>query len=291
MTSTARTTRTALSQRPIDVGSILADRSPSLRRRLTPLGIRLLRAAIHEREINAAVARYAGVSPADFAGAALSYLGISVRTEGLDHLHAASRPVVCANHPSGAIEGLALIDALCRHRGACRVPANDLLCLFAPLRPIIVPVRHGALSRASAAEFDSVFAGDEPILLFPAGVTARERGGRLREYPWRASFVTRARVFGRELLPVAVSGRNSPAFYTIHRLRRLFGVSLNIEMALLADEMFRRRGDTVVVRFLPPRAATPGSAADRSDDARTAAAVQRDVACSAATLDSRRRRR
>jgi putative hemolysin len=276
---------------PIDVGVILADRNPSLHRRLKPLGVWLLRAAIHERKLNAAVAVLSGASPGEFADTVLRYLGVSVQTEGLEHLRAAYRPVVCANHPTGAVEGLALIAALWRSRGACRVPANDLLCLIAPLAPIIVPVRHGSLSRASAREFVRAFAGDEPLLTFPAGVTARERGGRLREYPWRASFVKRARATGRDLLPAAVSGRNSPTFYTIHRLRRLFGVSLNIEMALLVDEMLRRRGDTVVVRFLPPRRLRDDRQGGRTGDECLARQIQRDVEQTAANLDIRRRQR
>ncbi|TVQ23046.1 MAG: acyltransferase [Spirochaetaceae bacterium] len=285
---------------PIDVGAILADRNPSLHKRLKPLGVWLLRAAIHERKLNAAMASFAGTGPGEFAETALGHLGVSVRTEGLEYLRAAHRPVVCANHPTGAVEGLALIAALWRSRGACRVPANDLLCLIAPLEPIIVPVRHGALSRASADEFVRAFAEDDPLLTFPAGVTAREHGGRLREYPWRASFVTRARATGRDLLPAAVSGRNSRRFYTIHRLRRLFGVSLNIEMTLLVDEMLRRRGDTVVVRFLPPHRlrddrqglrAGDDRQGGRTGDERLARAIQREVEQTAANLDIRRRQR
>lgn len=269
---------------PVDVGRILAERNPSLHRRLGALGVALLRLAIHERELNATVGSSAGMTPVEFADTALRALGVRLVIEGREHLRLARRPVVCANHPTGAIEGLALISALFHTLGSCKVPTNDLLCLIAPLEPIIVPVRHGALTRASAGRFARAYAGDEPLLLFPAGVTARLRAGRLRESPWRSSFVTRARESGRQLLPVAVSGRNSSLFYRIHSLRRLFGVRLNIEMALLVHEMYRRRGDTVTVRFLNPREPTADHPDRRAGDRVVAATLQHDVEREAARL-------
>ena len=278
------------SGRWFDVARVLAERSPRLSRKLTPVGVSLLRLIVHERGINTAAAWSSGLTPGAFVDAVLRSLGISVRARGVEHLTCARRPVVCANHPSGAVEGLALISVLCQHLGTCRVPANDLLCALEPLRSIIVPVRHGALSRNSASAFATAFAGHDPLLVFPAGVTARERGGRLRESPWRASFLTRARAAGRDLLPAAVSGRNSILFYAIHKVRRLFGISLNIEMALLVHEMFRRRGETVVVQFLPPRAVGGRGSASREEDRRQAAALQGEVERVAESIPTQRRR-
>lgn len=172
------------------------------------------------------------------------------------------------------------MEALLRLHGTCRVPANDLLCLIAPLAPVLVPVNRAAPSRGAATAFLDAFAGDEPILVFPAGVTARVRAGVLREYPWESAFVSRARRSGRELLPARVSGRNSHHFYLIHRIRRALGIQFNLEMALLVDELFRRRGDTVVVEFLPPRKPFCGAAdgtRTRERDRLLAAQIRREV--------------
>ena len=268
----------------IDIAGILAERSPTLHRRLSPLGLRVLRLIAHERRLNAVTQRTGHLDAASFVDTILRRLDITVRVEGVEHLARARRPVVCSNHPSGAIEGLALMSALWRHAGGCLVPANDLLCLLAPLAPIIVPVRHGALSRASAEGFSAAFGGESPILVFPAGVTAREYGGRLRESPWRASFVTRARATGRDLLPVAVSGRNSRVFYAIHKIRRVLGVRLNVEMAMLVHEMFRRRGDTVIARFLAPHRSGGDEGPDRHADQLLASEIQARVEREAAGL-------
>jgi putative hemolysin len=270
--------------RRIDIDRLFAERNPSLRRRLTPVGIALLRAVIHERRLNRTVRDAETMTPAEFSRRTLRRLGIAVRVEGVANLRAAARPVVCANHPTGGVEGLALIGVLFDYLGGCKVPANDLLRLLPPLVPVVVPVRHGALTRERAGAIAELFAGDDPVLLFPAGVTARFRGTRLREAPWRHSFVTRARVSGRQILPVAVSGRNSRLFYAIHKLRRLFGIGLNIEMMMLVRELFRRGGETLVLRFLPPRDVPARDRNTRVVDIEFARSLQREVEREASQL-------
>ncbi len=263
----------------IDIAAILAERAPDLARRLPPGTYALLRLVLHERLLNALLTGYQSYGPGEFCEAVLDRLRVTVRIENRHYLEAARRPVVCANHPSGGIEGLALILALSRTRGGCLFPGNDLLSLLPPLAPIIVPVDRGRPKRAHAAAFERAFAGDAPILVFPAGVTARVYAGVLREFPWAPTFVTRARRHSRDVLPVWVSGRNSRHFYLIHKLRRTFGVSINVEMTLLLDELLRRRGDRVTLRFGPPREVDhPAVDRDpRASDRRFAEQLRREV--------------
>lgn len=260
---------------------VLQERNPSLAARL-PRGFgAVLRLVTHESRLNRALVRYRDASDGDparvrlFCDYTLSMLGISLRTEQEEYLRDAARPVICANHPSGGVEGLALISTILRVRGTCRVPANDLLNLVTPLIPVIVPVNRARPRAEHARVLLEAFHGTDPILVFPAGVTARVEGGVLRERPWESAFVTRARRSGREIVPVRVSGRNSNRFYLIHRMRRVLGMDFNLEMALLVDELFRRRGETVVLRFLPPRVADAGGT--RSADRRLAAAIRQEV--------------
>ena len=282
---------------PVSIQSIFRERSPGLARKLPPGALRLIRLLAHERLLNAYIAAAGGLGAAAFCDHVLRTLDITVVTRGEEHLLSARRPLVCANHPSGGAEGIALISVLGRLSGGCLIPANDLLGLITPLATSIVPVRHGRPSEATARAFARAFAGDAPILVFPAGVTARMRGGILREYPWRPSFVTRARHAGRQLVPVAVSGRNSRRFYAIHAVRRALGIRLNLEMMLLVDELLRRRGSTVVLQFLPPRSAAP-EAADtvpggvaRDADRATARRIRIDVERVARQLTIKAKRR
>ena len=258
----------------IDIPRLLRERSPTLARRLPPGVTYLLQTVAHQELLNGVIRTSSRFSAGAFCEHLLRRLEITVTVENEEHLRNTGRPVVCSNHPTGGVEGLALISTLLRVRGACRVPANDLLCLVPPLASILVPVNRGNPTRDGMKAFVNTFSGDDPILVFPAGVTARMRGGVLREYPWESAFVTHARRADREILPVSVSGTNSRHFYLIHRLRRVLGLSVNLEMALLVDELLRRRGDTVVLRFLPGRSAWgPG----RAEDRRQSAAIRREV--------------
>lgn len=262
-------------RRPVDVEGLLGEGAPGILERLPPGVVPLLRLAAHERLLNVAVNATRQMSPLEFCEKILRRLSVTVRIENEEELRQAERPVVCANHPSGGLEGLALMAAVCRTHGGCLVPANALLGILPPLAPLIVPVNRSHPSRESAAAVDRAFAGDAPIIVFPAGVTARVRGGRLREFPWASTFVTRARLYGRQILPVHADGRNSWHFYLIHKLRRLFGITLNLEMFLLVDELLRRRGDTITLTFLPPRRVPETN--DRNRDRAYAELLRRGV--------------
>lgn len=272
---------------------VLQERNPSLAARLPWGAGSILRLIIHEGKINRTLtrARRLDADPGDtrcgdageydpervrrFCDHILSTLGISLRMEHEENLRNVFRPVICANHPTGGVEGLALISTILRVHGTCRVPANDLLTLVNPLMPVILPVNRARPVGEHARAVLDAFRGRDPILVFPAGVTARVEGGVLRERPWESAFVTRARQTGREIVPVRVSGRNSNRFYLIHSVRRALGINFNLEMALLVDELLRRRGETVVLRFLSPRCVD--ASGTRSDDRRLAATIRHEV--------------
>ena len=268
-------------EKVFDLEQILADRNPGLLRKLPPGVLAAARLLVHERLVNAALTAGSGLSAAAFCDYVLRRLSITVRVENEHYLRRSTRPVVCANHPAGAVEGVALISAVLRVYGTCRVPANDLLQLVRPLAPLIVPVNRSRPSRHDLMALIEAFEGDHPILMFPAGTTARVYGGRLREYAWHPTFVTRARRSRREILPVWVSGRNSWWFYLIHRIRRVLRIGFNFEMALLVDELVRRRGETVTLRFAAPRRAKEndrtGVGSGHAADRRQAAALRREV--------------
>ncbi len=240
-------------RRAFDLRRILSERNPRLLNRLPPGVLALARSLTHEHLVNAVLTARSGLEAAEFCEYVLRRLEITLKLENSRYLEDAERPVICANHPSGGLEGVALIAAILRIRGSCRVPANDLLATVEPLGPLIVGVNRARPSVADMRELSAAYQGNEPMLIFPAGVTARVYGGVLREYPWETSFVTRARRADRDIVPVWVSGRNSRHFYLIHRIRRVLGIGFNLEMGLLVDELLRRRGDTLTLRFAPAR--------------------------------------
>ena len=241
----------------IDVRSLLAAKNARLARRLPRSAIRLLELLIHQRELRQFVKRTAGCSGCELVEAALAELEITIDSDAVDSDAVAGLPespniVVCANHPTGGVDGLVLMHLLCTRYGGLRLPANDLLLALPGFSEVIAPVDKYASNASRATVYAEMYRGEVPVLIFPAGRTARFYGGRLREYRWNKAFIKHARRRHRQLVPVHVSGRNSCHFYALWHLRRTLRIKPNLEMFLLVDELARRRGDRVWVRIGAP---------------------------------------
>ena len=155
------------------------------------------------------------------------------------------RVIIVSNHPLGGLDGMALIDIFTRHYGGqVHFIVNDLLMAIEPLTDVFVPVNtHAAQSRNTIASIEDVLAGDDPILIFPAGLCSRlQDDGSIADLTWRKSFVTMARQYRRDIVPVYFSGTNTPSFYRFARRRQRLGLRFNFEMVLLPREVFRARG-------------------------------------------------
>ena len=53
--------------------------------------------------------------------------------------------------------------------------------------------------------------------------------------------MTYARALNRPIVPIYIEGRLSKTFYRINRWRKRIGIKANIEMFLLADEMYKQK--------------------------------------------------
>ena len=63
------------------------------------------------------------------------------------------------------------------------------------------------------------------------------------------SFVTKSIKHKRDIVPVFIDGFNSRKFYNIAFWRKKIGISANVEMLFLADEMFKQKGNTINFTF------------------------------------------
>ena len=80
-----------------------------------------------------------------------------------------------ANHPSGALDALALLDAIGRVRRDVRVVANDFLSALDNIEELLLPVRilGGRPSADSLRAVDAALARGECVIVFPAGEVSR----------------------------------------------------------------------------------------------------------------------
>ncbi|MBN8262874.1 MAG: lysophospholipid acyltransferase family protein [Xanthomonadales bacterium] len=227
-------------------------------------------------EIDAFLAANGHVRDFDFVAAAMRHLGAGYDVEATDlaRIPAHGRLLVVANHPSGALDALALLDMLGKVRRDVRIVANDLLSAIEPLSGLLLPVRilGGRPTPDSVQAIEQALLREECVVVFPAGEVSRLGPRGIRDGRWRRGFLRFARRCVAPVLPVRVQARNSAFFYGASALFKPVGT------ALLAREMFARRQRRIVLRVGAPLA-VPADARDE--------AVLRDIRRSVYALGQR----
>ena len=182
----------------------------------------------------------------DFVAAAMRHLGAGYVAADADRarIPVRGRLLVVANHPSGALDALALLDLVGQVRRDVRIVANDVLSALDGLDELLLPVRilGGRPTVDSLRAIEAALAREECVIVFPAGEVSRLGPRGIRDGRWRRGFLRFARACAAPVLPVHVQARNSALFYGASALFKPAGT------ALLAREMFARRARRVVLR-------------------------------------------
>ncbi|MDG2519116.1 lysophospholipid acyltransferase family protein [Lysobacter soli] len=191
----------------------------------------------------------------DFVAAGLDHLQARYVVDAADlgRIPASGRLLIVANHPSGALDALALLDAVGRVRRDVRIVANDLLGALEPLSGLLLPVRilGGRPTPQSLAAIDDALRADQCVIVFPAGEVARLGLRGVTDGRWRRGFLRFARTADAPVLPVRIEARNSALFYGASALFKPVGT------ALLAREMFARRAHRIALRIGHPLTLPP----------------------------------
>ena len=243
----------AISARPqeplrIDIDALLRARLPRHSRFVPGFAVDLLKRIVCQDVMNEALLSLQGLEGADFCRGVMEYLHVTCGIAPGSRLPSPEnrRLLFVCNHPLGGLDGVALIDIVTRWAGGIEpyFPVNDLLMALAPLHRIFVPInKHGRQCREEMGQMAEAFAGDQPIIIFPAGLVSR-RGddGTIADLEWKKMFVTYARRYRRDIVPLYFDGQNSPSFYKWARRRVKLGLKFNIEMILLPREMLAAAG-------------------------------------------------
>lgn len=231
----------------INLRQIVRERLGRYSRLVPGFILRRLEKTVCQDELNELLRNNFPRQGAEFCEGVLADLDVKLTVVGEDKLPspAQRRVVIVSNHPLGGLDGMALIAwATRRYGGKVHFVVNDLLNAVAPLRSVFVPVnKHGSQSRESIRAVDEAFAGNDPVLVFPAGLCSR-RGtdGKIADLEWQKMFVNKAVEHRRDVVPLYFSGRNSDFFYNFAKIRKQLGLKFNIEMIYLPSEVFRARG-------------------------------------------------
>jgi len=215
--------------------------------------MRYIKNVVHEEEINKTMAKIGHLKGLDFVRAALEELDTRVVVEGAQNLPQNDGVIVASNHPLGGLDGIALMKAVGEVREDIQFLVNDILLNIENLQPLFAPVNKvGKNPREASKIIEATYAQDIAVLVFPAGLVSRKQPQGIEDLEWKKSFITRSIKYQKDIVPVHIEGRNSKFFYNLARLRGKLGLKANIEMFYLADEMFKQRGETIVIRFGKP---------------------------------------
>lgn len=256
----------------LDVNELLG---PELKKKLPRFAVNFLKKRIHQDDINNCILKAEHYKGVGFFDEALAYVNITYKVRGLENLDLQKKYVFACNHPLGGPESL-IIGSIFRkiYGEGFKVPSNDLLTCLKPLNEFFVPVKvFGKQSRAISERISNMFESDTQVVVFPAGLCARKIGRKITEMPWKKMFVTQARKYGRDVVPVHISGHNSKWYFFLSKLSRFLRLKINIGMLFLVDELFRQRGNEFIITFGKP---VPYTTFDRSKTDQQWAAVIKD---------------
>lgn len=235
----------------IDIDELLG---PKLSNDLPRFIRNFLKKRIHQDDINDCILKAEHYKGVGFFDEALDYIGITYRVRGLENIDREKKYVFACNHPLGGPESLIIGSIFRKIYGAgFKVPSNDLLYSMKPLKEFFVPVNiFGRQSRDINVRINEMFSSDSQVVVFPAGMCARKIGSKITEMPWKKMFITQARKFERDVIPVHISGHNSKWYFFLTKLSKFLKLKFNLGMIYLVDELFNQAGNEFVITFGEP---------------------------------------
>jgi putative hemolysin len=237
----------AMAEKIIDIDAFLKVRKES-RLSLKKLLSGLIKKYVRENELNEILSASIDRQGAEWAQGILESLNISVTVKGEENLARPGRYVIVGNHPLGGIDGLAVIAGFHEHFPRIRSLSHDLLRIIPNTQPIIVPINTKSMnSREAVKAIDALFGSDDQVLIFPAGVVSRRKGGTITDIAWQKTFLTKAYVFERDIIPVNVEAENSPGFYFFSLIRRVIQkiTGIRLEIFSIVRESLNQKNKSI----------------------------------------------
>ncbi|MDY0102913.1 MAG: 1-acyl-sn-glycerol-3-phosphate acyltransferase [Lentimicrobium sp.] len=236
----------------IDLEKVIAGKNPRLLRILPGFLLRYLKKTVHQDELNDILNKHKNKFGQEFLKEILKDFGANIVTHGEENLLLADRFVIVSNHPLGGLDGMALMYEVGKYLPEIVTPVNDFLMHLPNLKPLFIPVNKHGSNASNIATFNETFGSEKTVLYFPAGLCSRKTGDKIIDLEWKKTFLSKARKFNRNIIPVHISGRNSAFFYNLANFRKWIGLKVNLEMLFLVDEVFKQKNKNIVITFGQP---------------------------------------
>ncbi|WP_342321975.1 GNAT family N-acyltransferase [Kosakonia sp. BYX6] len=215
--------------------------------RPAPWQKRLLKRLFYEQEFQQFAAKHRHLKGLDMVEQVLEHLQIrcAVPTHDLEQIPEHGPLVIISNHPTGTLDGLALMYAVSRVRRDVKVVTNRMLAHLEPLSSLFIPVDNmgGRTRKSSLQQMENHLQAGGVLIFFPAGEVSRVTRKGIRDKSWHAGFIKLANKFRAPLLPTWIDAHNSALFYASAM------VSETLPLLLLMQQMFRRRDSNLPIKI------------------------------------------
>lgn len=237
----------------IDLDIQIQKSNSKLLKSLPNFCINWIKIITRQDELNQLLTKYSDYEGVDFLSRVIDELNINIEIEGIENLPENGKCFFVANHPFGFVDGLILTNTVAHKYGTLKAIGNDVFMLIPHLKPIITVVNvFDTNSKRYIKELEKLFSSNLPITHFPAGLVSRIKKGKIEDSAWQKGFIKKAVVCHRDIVPFYFYGKNSLLFYFIYIIRKILGISANLELVLLPHEIFNKRNKTIRVKIGKP---------------------------------------
>lgn len=237
----------------INLDEIIKKKNPALYKKLPRFAIRWLEKIIRQDQNNRLLSLYGHHDGVDFIDAVFDDMKIKAQCYGLENVDYQGKKVFVANHPLGALDGLAVISMVNKHFGKSKGIVNELLLNLDPLKSVFCGVNvYGHNTQDIVRNIDALYTSDDNICIFPAGLVSRRIDGVIQDLPWKKNFIEKAYASQIPIVPVYVEAQNTNFFYSVANIRKKIGIKFNYELVLLPSEVFKYSGKPIDLYFGKP---------------------------------------
>jgi len=237
----------------IDINKILKDKNPKLEKWMPGFIINYLKRIFHQDEINKVLHETKDLKNFVFCNELIKRFNLKFESEGLENIPKKGGVIFAINHPLGGFDALGLAYEISKIRPDVKFMVNDVMMNFSNVEDFMVGVnKHGAKTKDSVNQLNELFASDNAVLIFPAGLVSRKTNGSVVDSEWKKTFVVRAKKFQRNIVPIHITGELSNFFYGLSNFRKKIGIKANIEMMYLANETFKLKNKTFNITIGKP---------------------------------------
>jgi len=235
----------------INLESIIESKSPGYLKKYPKFISRLLIKSLEKilwiNEINQFLEQHKNKRGFEFIDDVFDFLDFSFFLSSRDHqrIPAEGKLICVANHPLGALDGMAILKAIGDIRRDVKIVANDILLNIEPMTELFLPYdvlsSRTQLNRVEGIK--TALLNDEAIIFFPAAEVSRLSIRGIRDKRWLNGPLYFAHKYQAPILPIYVKGKNSMLFYAVSLLHRHFS------MFLLAREILSTREKTITLKI------------------------------------------